>query len=231
MKNETNVFISPLMTLKFQFHLPITVFGLTSTSWSLYDRLLQKCYLRNYLWFQTLRRLPLSHLTSRRAPGSETAGLRKFASCDPVRARGDRVFGERFCATAEFLFIVAVNSDIPDNEFPNDDYFPDVDQLLGDMTNGAPASSSAAPYVIVSSLLGLTFGLLLVAIDLNMILISYHLDCMTSFNNLLLVLIIAIMLFMFYPLFFWIKLNGKFLKYSTLTLTGNVHTADSGMEV
>lgn len=176
------------------------------------------CYFISYLWFQTLRRLPLSHLASRRAPGSETAGLRNSASCDPVRERGDQVFGERSCVTAGSLCIVAANSDIPDNEFPNDDYFPDVDHRLGNLTNDAPASSSAAPYVILSSLLGLAFGLLLVATDMNMILVSYQLDCMTSFNNLLLVLvIIAIVLFMFYPLFCWIKLNEKFLKYSTET--------------
>jgi hypothetical protein len=157
-----------------------------------------------------LHRLSLSHLTSRRAPGSETAGLRNSASCDPVRERGDQVFGERFRATAGFLFIVAAI----DDEFPNDDFFPDVDDLFDDMTNGASASASAAPYVILSFLLGLVFGVLLVAIDINMMSFLYDFDCMTSFNNLLFVSIIFTI--MFFLLFFWIKFNRKMPNYSTI---------------
>ena len=35
-----------------------------------------------------------------------------------------------------------------DDEFPNDDFFPDIDDLFDDMTNDASASASAGPYVI-----------------------------------------------------------------------------------
>ena len=83
-----------------------------------------------------LHRLPLSHLASWRAPESETAGLRNPASCDPVRERGDQVFGERPYGIAGVLFIVAANGDITDDEFPNDDFFPDVNDLFSDMTIG-----------------------------------------------------------------------------------------------
>ena len=79
---------------------------------------------------------------------------------------------------------MVANGDIPD-----DDFFPDIDNLLGDMTNRLSASPSTAPYVILSSLLELAFGLLLVAIDRDMIHVTYVLNCMISFNNLLLVLI------------------------------------------
>ncbi|XP_073360370.1 uncharacterized protein [Aegilops tauschii subsp. strangulata] len=166
---------------------------------------------------KALSRLSLSHLFSWRAPGSETAGLRNPASCDPVRERGDQVFGERPYATAGVLFIVAANGDITDDEFPNDDFFPDVNDLFSDMTIGTSAPSATAPYAILSSLLGLAFGLLLIAIGMDMMHFAYDFDCMTSLNELLLVSsFINILLFMFYPLFFWIKLNGKMPNYSTI---------------
>ena len=166
---------------------------------------------------RALHRLPLSHLASWRAPESETAGLRNPASCDPVRERGDQVFGERPYATAGVLFIVAANGDITDDEFPNDDFFPDVKDLFSDMTIGTSAPSATAPYAILSSLLGLAFGLLLIAIDMDMMHFAYDFDCMTSLNELLLVSsFINILLFMFYPLFFWVKLNGKMPNYSTI---------------
>jgi len=165
---------------------------------------------------KALSRLSLSHLSSWRAPGSETAGLRNPASCDPVQERGGQVFGERPYATAEVLFIVAANGDITNDEFPNDDFFPDVNDLFSDMTIGTSAPSATAPYAILSSLLGLAFGLLLIAIDIDMMHFAYDFDCMTSLNELLLVSsFINILLFMFYPLFFWIKLNGKMPNYST----------------
>lgn len=98
--------------------------------------------------------------------GVSTVGLRNSTSCDPTRERGNQVFGERPCVIVGSLFIMTANCDIPD-----DDFFLDVDHLLGDMTNDAPASSSAAPHVILSSLIGLVFGLLLVEIDVDMMLV------------------------------------------------------------
>uniref|UniRef100_M8CEQ7 RING-type E3 ubiquitin transferase n=1 Tax=Aegilops tauschii TaxID=37682 RepID=M8CEQ7_AEGTA len=50
----------------------------------------------------------------------------------------------RPCATAGFLFIVAANGDITDDEFPNDDFFPDVNDLFSDMTIGTSTSSATA---------------------------------------------------------------------------------------
>ena len=93
---------------------------------------------------------------------------------------------------------MGANDDIADDEFPNDEFFPDINRLLGNMTNGASTSTSVAPYVMLSSLLGLRFGLLLVAIDMDMMLLAYDLDCLPSFNNMLLVsIIITIILFTF----------------------------------
>ena len=75
------------------------------------------------------------------------------------------------------------------------------------MTIGTSAPPATATYAILSSLLGLAFGLLLIAIDMDMMHFAYEFDCMTSLNELLLVSsFINILLFMFYPLFFWIKL-------------------------
>jgi hypothetical protein len=53
--------------------------------------------------------------------------------------RGDRVFGERFCTTTDLFFITNT-----------DDYFLDVDKLLGKMGNNSNANangSSSALYV------------------------------------------------------------------------------------
>lgn len=96
--------------------------------------------------------------------------------------------GECPSATVGFYFIMVARIDIPDDEFLDNDFFLDIDYLLGDMTNGVSASCSTAPYVMLSSLLGLAFGLLLVAIvKMDMIHVSYVLDGMTRFNNLMLV--------------------------------------------
>ena len=110
---------------------------------------------------------------------------------------------------------MAANGDITDDEFPND--IPDVKDLFSDMMIGTSAPSATAPYAILSSLLGLAFGILLVAIDMDMMHFAYVFDYMTSLNEMLLVYsFTTILLFMFYPLFFWIKLNGKMPNYSTL---------------
>ena len=87
------------------------------------------------------RRFPsLLHPVFRRAPVEGTVGLWNPAFCDPVRERGDQVFGERTRATTGFEF------------FPNDDFFPDIANLFIDMgdVNGSAAAAAAAttaPYV------------------------------------------------------------------------------------
>ena len=95
------------------------------------------------------RRSRLLHAVLRRAPRDGTVGLRNPASRDPVRERGDKVFGERYRATTDLF----VNTDA-DDFFPNDDYFPDVNDIFGDMnTDGANGSSCNTPYVLICVLL------------------------------------------------------------------------------
>ena len=86
------------------------------------------------------RQASLLHPSFRRAPREGTAGLRNPASRDPVRERGDQVFGERTRATA--------GSD----DFANDDFFPDLgNPVLDDMGDNVNVGG-AAPYVILSFL-------------------------------------------------------------------------------
>src|SRR5438105_11903188 len=93
--------------------------------------------------------LRLPHPVFRRAPRDGTVGLQNPASCDPVRERGDQVFGERSRATT------GISSDTTTEDFfPNDDFFPDVDSLFVDMTtpdntDNPIGSSSSAPYVFL----------------------------------------------------------------------------------
>ena len=85
----------------------------------------------------------LLHPSFRRAPQEGTAGLRNPASRDPVRERGNQVFGERTRATA--------GSD----DFADDDFFPDLSNLfLNDMGDNLNANGAApvAPYVFLSFL-------------------------------------------------------------------------------
>src|SRR5438105_15480411 len=101
-----------------------------------------------------LRRHPRPpHPVFRCAPRDGTVGLRNPAPCDPVRERGDQVFGERPHATTGLSDDTTAAEDF----FPNDDYFPDVNNLfINDMAapennvgNSIGSSSSApAPYVL-----------------------------------------------------------------------------------
>ena len=69
-----------------------------------------------------------------------TTDLQNPASRDPARERGDQVFGERTRATA--------GSD----DFANDDFFPDLGNLILDDNLNADSAAPAAPYVILSFL-------------------------------------------------------------------------------
>lgn len=96
---------------------------------------------------------------------------------------------ERSSATARS------SSTVPEN----DDLLPDVDHLVGDITNGAPASSSTAPYISFSSLLGIASGLLLLSINMDMMFICYVPNCMVSYITLLLdEIVIYAMIIMFH---------------------------------
>src|SRR3954466_347500 len=66
------------------------------------------------------RRHSLPHPVRRRAPADGTVGLRNPASLEPVRVRGNQVFGERSRATT------GITTSSSDDEFlHSDDYFPD----------------------------------------------------------------------------------------------------------
>ena len=132
------------------------------------------------------RRLPsLLHPVFRRAPVEGTVGLRNPASCDPVRERGDQVFGERTRATTGFEF------------FPNDDFFPDIGSLfiddMGDNSN-ANALAAAAPYDYLFFLFTILLQFLLVVVVLDSFYLStIQVDRMISI--ILVILVINYLLF------------------------------------
>ena len=103
-----------------------------------------------------------------------------------------------------------------DDNFPDDDYFPDINNLFDDMgDNGANINANAngaapvpAPYVIFLHLFEIMLQTLLIAICLDMLFAHYPLDCMTSLISLLLV--------MFYLLFLWIKSCDILLIFPTI---------------
>ena len=153
---------------------------------------------------RSLRRRPsLLHPFFRRAPLGGIAGLRNPVSRDPVRERGDQVFGERTRATA--------GSD----DFPNDDFFPDVGNLfisdMGDNGANANANGSAptAPYVIRCLLFEIMLHVLFVVFMLDMICLSTVLvDRMAS--------LIFIMIALDCLPVSWIKSYAKLLIFSTI---------------
>src|SRR5436190_13014048 len=115
---------------------------------------------------RTLHHHPrLPHPVFRRAPRDGTVGLRNPASCDPVREKGDQVFGERSQATTGFSDDTTAAGDF----FPNNDFFPDINNLFiddmaaPDNTGNASGSSSSAPasYVLLYLLLDIILSLLL----------------------------------------------------------------------
>ena len=104
------------------------------------------------------RRLPsLLHPVFRRAPVEGKVGLRNPVSCDPVRERGDQVFGERTRATTGTEF------------FPNDDFFPDIANLfiddMGDNGNTNGAAAALYDFLIFLFRVLLEFLLVVVALD------------------------------------------------------------------
>ena len=148
------------------------------------------------------RRLPsLLHPVFRRAPVEGTVGLRNPASCDPVRERGDQVFGERTRATTGFEF------------FPNDDFFPDITNLfidnMGDDMGNSSGATAAAPYV---------FLIFLYEVLLEFLLIVYALDCICLSTVCVdhMISLIYIILVMNCSLLLGIKLYAKSPNYSTL---------------
>ena len=142
------------------------------------------------------RQASLLHPSFRRAPGEGTTGLRNPASRDPVRERGDQVFGERTRATAG-----------------SDDFFPDLDNLIlddmGDNVN-AGGAAPAAPYVILSFLFEIVVEFMFLVCPLYVICSSTKLVRMVS-----LISAIAVMI---YFLFIWIKSHSNLLIFPTVRM-------------
>ena len=154
---------------------------------------------------RALRHRPrLLHSFPRRAPQDGTVGLRNPVYCDPIRERGDKVFGERHHATTGFFF----NTDA-DDYFPDEDFFPDVDVLFDNMStpNANGSSSSTGLYVILLYQFEILLQALFLATCVELLPAYSLLDGMTS--------LFPISLAMFYLLFLWIKSTGKLLIYST----------------
>jgi hypothetical protein len=81
--------------------------------------------------------LHLLHPLFRCAPDDGTIGLRNPASHEPVRVRGDQVFGERFCATTDGITST-------DDSFPDEDFFSDISGLyIDDMADDVGANANA----------------------------------------------------------------------------------------
>ena len=136
----------------------------------------------------------LLHPSFRHAPGEGTAGLRNPVSRNPVRERGNQVFGERIRATA--------GSD----DFANDDFFPNLGNLIlddmGDNVN-AGGAAPAALYVILSFLFEIVVEFMFLVCTLDVIGSSAMLVRMIS-----LISAIAVMI---YLLFIRIKSRSNLL--------------------
>jgi hypothetical protein len=112
-------------------------------------------------------------------------------------------------ATTEGFFITDAHKD---DVFPNEDFFPDIDNLFGDMsltdnnTNDGSASAPA-PTSYVFLIFTFTVQFLGLAIDLDM-LCSYR-----SLVNM--VTLVSVLSAVFCSLFSWIKSSGKLLIFPT----------------
>jgi hypothetical protein len=115
--------------------------------------------------------------------------------------------------TTEGFFITDAHED---DVFPNEDFFPDIDNLFGDMsltndnTNDGSASASVpTPYVFMIFAFVLQF--LGLAIDLDML---------SSYRSLVnMISLISMFSSIFCSLFSWIKSSGKLLIFPTITVS------------
>jgi hypothetical protein len=165
------------------------------------------------------RRLRLPHPVVRRTPADGTAGLRNLASRGPVRVGDNHVFGKRLRATTG-------NTTSSDDEFSNDHFFPDIDNLFGNLNMGdnvdaaAAAAASAAnarPHVFFYSMFQilLEFLLLLFGVHafglscLDVVCSSILLICMISLSAVSVVIICQVLV--------QINSYGNYLIFSTLT--------------
>ena len=148
------------------------------------------------------RHSSLLHPSFRRAPREGTAGLRNPASCDPVRERGDQVFGESNRSTAD------------DDHFPNDDFFPDLGNLFldDDMSDAVDntAAAAAAPYVSLSHLYEILLQFICLVFAVDWI-------CLSTVRDLLDVCMLSLFATVILCLaLFRIKSYAKLLIYATI---------------
>jgi hypothetical protein len=156
------------------------------------------------------RRLRLPHPVRRRAPTAGTVGLRNPASREPVRVRGNQVFGERSGATTG-----STTSSSDDEFLHTDNFFPDLSDFFDNLNMGD--NDAAAKYVILSFLFQfmLEFLLLVSVVDaiglscLDVICSSTLLVCTIS--------LFVIFIVMIYQLLVRIISYGYLLIFSTST--------------
>ena len=164
------------------------------------------------------RRHRLPHPVFRRAPKDGTVGLRNPASRRPVRVRGDQVFGERLRATT------GNTTSSSDNDFPDDDFFPDVNNLfdnlnMGDNTDAAAAAAAAAPaapYVILTFLYQILLEFLVLLFGVDAIGLFYLDAICSSTLFIYMVSLVIIPVIMQYQLFIRINSYSNLLIFSTI---------------
>ncbi|KAK1606914.1 hypothetical protein QYE76_030587 [Lolium multiflorum] len=91
------------------------------------------------------RHLRLPHPVRRRAPTAGTVGLRNPVSREPVRVRGNQVFGERSGATTGIT-----TSSLDDEFLHTDNFFPDLSNFFDNLNMGD--NDADTKYVILSFL-------------------------------------------------------------------------------
>lgn len=159
---------------------------------------------------KALRHRRISHSAWRRAPQSGATGLRNPASGDLIRERGDKVLGEHSPVNARSYSIMVVN-----DYFPNDYDFLDTNNIFGDMASDANASSTTAQHVFLPLVTAIVSALLVVAIDLDMLPLSYITDYMSIICSTFIRPVIMFNMFIMICMpYLWIKLHRKLLKFN-----------------
>ncbi|KAK1664278.1 hypothetical protein QYE76_052437 [Lolium multiflorum] len=133
---DLHVVEKPIPVILMNFDNQVVIIKVNSSK----DNMMSSRHVKRRLKSSFAPPLKFSHPGQRRAPPVGTVGLRNPAASSPVREKGDKVFGERFRATTGFIMDA-------DDTFPNDDFFPDFEDLfddMGDNTNNGHAVASAS---------------------------------------------------------------------------------------
>lgn len=127
--------------------------------------------------------------------------MRQQPSCDPIRERGDQIFGECSRGIVGFFSTVLVHDYYPDAGTSSATWLPMLPTLL-------------PPHLFFPLMLGNVSGFLVLAIDLDIVLLSYMPGYMSSTFARSVVMFIN-QFIMIYLSHFLISLYRKLLKYST----------------